>query len=313
MGVAMAALQVAINPLLRVVGGPEHFAFNSAMAQFVFGSASFLSPLVYAYLVGHVGVGSSGHQGLLGVLARVTPASMPWVAIYWLFALTTLLMALFIGVLKLPVVERSVDESAGSAAMYGSLLKDPTTWLFFIAIFAYVGCEQGSADWMSEFLSRYHGFDPHGLGARAVAYFWGLLMAGCLIGMLLLKFFDGRRVLIGFSIGALLTLTAALFGPAQLALVAFPCVGLFASIMWPTIAALALNSVRTCHGPLAGILCTGIMGGAIVPLLIGRLGDRYGLRTGLLLLYLTFGYVLSVGFWARPLVSNALLQPRDAA
>ena len=278
MGVAMAALQVAINPLLRVAGGPEHFAFNSAMAQFVFGSASFLSPLVYAYLVGHVGVGSSGHQGLLGVLARVTPASMPWVAIYWLFALTTLLMALFIGVLKLPVVERSMDESAGSAAMYGSLLKDPTTSLFFIAIFAYVGCEQGSADWMSEFLSRYHGFDPHGLGARAVAYFWGLLMAGCLIGMLLLKFFDGRRVLIGFSI-----------------------------------AALALNSVRTYHGPLAGILCTGIMGGAIVPLLIGRLGDRYGLRTGLLLLYLTFGYVLSVGFWARPLVSNALLQPRDAA
>ena len=129
-----------------------------------------------------------------------------------------------------------------------------------------VGCEQGSADWMSEFLARYHGYDPHGVGARAVAYFWGLLTAGCLVGMVLLKFFDGRRVLVGFSIGALVSLSAALFGPARVAVVAFPCVGLFASIMWPTIAALALNSVRSYHGPFAGILCTGIMGGAIVPL-----------------------------------------------
>lgn len=311
MGVAMAALQVAINPLLRVAGGAEHFAFNSALAQFVFGTASFLSPLVYSYLVNHVGVGASGHQGVLGALARVTPATMPWVSIYWLFALTTALMALFIGALKVPVVHRDAEESAGTLAMYRSLAKNPVIWLYFIAIFAYVGCEQGTADWMSEFLSRYHGFDPHVVGARAVSYFWGLLTAGCLVGMILLKFYDSRRVLIGFSIGALVALTVALFGPAQVAVVAFPCVGLLASIMWPTIASLALNSVRTHHGPFAGILCTGIMGGAIVPLLIGRIGDRYGLRAGLLVLYLTFGYVLSVGFWARPLVSNALLSGRD--
>jgi len=312
-GLAMAALQVAINPLLRVAGGAEHFAFNSALAQFVFGSASFLSPLVYSYLVSHVGVGASGRQGVLGALASMTPATMPWVSIYWLFAVITALMALFIGALKLPVVHRDAEESAGTLAMYRSLAKNPIIWRYFLAIFAYVGCEQGTADWMSEFLSRYHGFDPHVVGARAVSYFWGLLTAGCLVGMILLKLYDGRRVLIGFSIGALVALTVALLAPAQIALVAFPCVGLFASIMWPTIASLALNSVRTYHGPFAGILCTGIMGGAIVPLLIGRIGDRFGLRAGLLLLYLTFGYVLSVGFWARPLVSNALLSGRDAA
>ena len=51
MGAGMAALQVAINPLLRVAGGEEHFAFNSAFAQLVFGAASFISPFVYAYLV----------------------------------------------------------------------------------------------------------------------------------------------------------------------------------------------------------------------------------------------------------------------
>ena len=50
-GTGMAILQVAINPLLRVAGGEEHFAFNSVMAQLFFGLASFLSPLVYSYVV----------------------------------------------------------------------------------------------------------------------------------------------------------------------------------------------------------------------------------------------------------------------
>ena len=50
-GVGMAVLQVAINPLLRVAGGEEHYAFNSTLAQLVFGSASFISPRIYSYLV----------------------------------------------------------------------------------------------------------------------------------------------------------------------------------------------------------------------------------------------------------------------
>jgi FHS family L-fucose permease-like MFS transporter len=307
MGAGMAALQVAINPLLRVAGGEEHFAYNSAFAQLIFGAASFLSPLVYVYLVTHLGAGQQPSGALLGLLARVTPSSLPWVSIYWLFAFATLVMAAYVATLKLPVVERSAEESAGTLQMYAVLLRNPVTWLYFLSIVAYVGCEQGSADWMSQFLYRYHGFDPHSKGAAAVSYFWGLLTAGCLVGMLLLKLFDSRRVLIAFSVGALVMLTLALFGPAPISLLAFPCIGLFASIMWPTLVSLALNSVPAHHGPFAGILCTGIMGGAVIPLIIGGIGDRYGLRAGMLLLYVTFGFVLSVGLWARPLINNALL------
>jgi FHS family L-fucose permease-like MFS transporter len=53
-GSGMALLQVALYPLLRVVGGEEHFAFNSVVAQLVFGAASFVSPFVYSYLVIHL-------------------------------------------------------------------------------------------------------------------------------------------------------------------------------------------------------------------------------------------------------------------
>lgn len=113
----------------------------------------------------------------------------------------------------------------------------------FIAMLAYVGCEQGTADWISKFLSQYYGFDLHTTGAAAVSWFWGLMTAGCLIGMLLLKIFDSRKVLIGISIGALLCLTLALFGPANISVIAFPAIGLFASVMWPIVISLALNSV----------------------------------------------------------------------
>src|SRR5579871_6471784 len=58
MGSGMATLQTAINPLLRVAGGEEHFAFNSAFAQLIFGIASFISPYIYSYLVLNLGSGS---------------------------------------------------------------------------------------------------------------------------------------------------------------------------------------------------------------------------------------------------------------
>jgi fucose permease len=77
--------------------------------------------------------------------------------------------------------------------------------------------------------------------------------------------------------------------------------------MWPTVISLALNSVAEHHGTFAGILCTGIVGGAVVPLIIGHLGDVAGLRTGMLFLYVTFGCVMSIGLWARPIISNATL------
>jgi fucose permease len=166
---------------------------------------------------------------------------------------------------------------------------------------------------MSSFLYQYHGLDPHTTGAAAVSWFWGLLTAGCLVGMLLLKIFDSRKVLIGAGIGSLFCLSAALFGPAKVSVIAFPAIGLFASVMWPIIVSLALNSVVEFHGSFAGILGAGIIGGAIVPVIIGRIGDYAGLRSGMSFLYVTFGFVLSVGFWARPLINNAMSRLEKAS
>jgi FHS family L-fucose permease-like MFS transporter len=308
-GAAFAMLQVAINPLLRVAGGEEHFAFNSAAAQLIFGLASFLSPWLYAYLV--QGLQADQPAGaLLAALSRVVPSSLPWVSLYWVFAVVTLVMILVVALARLPEVVLKEDERAGAVATYKELLRKPIVWLFFLGIFVYVGTEQGVANWISQFLKTYHGFDPLVEGKSAVSYFWGLMTAGCFLGLVLLKLFDSRRVLVGFAAAAMLALTLALFGPAQVSRWAFPMIGFCVSVMWPIIFSLALNSMDRHHGAFSGILVTGIVGGALLPPVVGKLGDLFGLRFGMTVLYLTLGYILSIGIWARPLITNATI--RDA-
>jgi FHS family L-fucose permease-like MFS transporter len=315
-GAGFAALQVVINPLLRVAGGEEHYAFNSVLAQLVFGGASFLSPFIYSYFVRNIGRPGAEGKPFIGLMSRLVRPGFSWVSVYWVFAVILLIMIAVLVASRFPVVVRKEDERAGAWATHKALFGNRTVLLFFLGIFAYVGTEQGVSFWISKFLKTYHGFDQQSVGAHRVALFWLLMTVGGLLGLVLLKFLDSRKVLLGFTVLALVFLTLALFGPGRLALIMFPLMGFAASVMWPIIFSLALNSVASHHGSFSGILCTGIIGGALMPLLIGRLGDVFGLRQGMLVLYLTLGYILSIGLWAKPLIANetiALRKKKEAA
>jgi len=307
-GTGMAMLQVAINPLLRTAGGEENFAFNSTLVQFFFGSASFLSPLIYSYLVLNLENPAPDPNILIRSLGKVVPEQLSWISMYWVFAILALLMILLIRAIRFPKVELKEEEKTGSARSYLSLIKDPKVLLFFFGIFFYVGTEQGLNNWISEFLQEYHGFDPQTTGARVVSRFWGLMTLGAIPILFMLKYIDSRKVLILFSLLALALLTLGLFGSGEIAKIAFPLLGVCASAMWPMIISLALNSFKEHHGTLSGVLITGIVGGAVWPLLIGSIGDLLGLKTGMFLIYISLAYILSIGFWAKPLVSNKTLQ-----
>ena len=305
-GSGMAMLQVAINPLLRAAGGEEHFAFNSVLGQLFFGAAGVAGPYLFSYLVNNVGNPNST-DGLIGFLTKLVPTGMNWVSIYWIFGIISLVMVLIIAVFKFPEVELKEDEKTGEWAIYKQLFKDKTVLAFFIGIFCYVGFEQGVSFWISQFLETYHGVDPDTQGAAAVGNFWGMLTLGCFLGLVLLKFIDSKKVLLLFSALAFVSLTLALFGSANMALMAFPAVGFFASVMWSIVFSLALNSIKDHHGSVAGILCTGIVGGAIAPFIVGGLSDLFGLKMGMLFNYLMLAYLFSVSIWAKPLVNNKTL------
>jgi fucose permease len=301
-GIGMAMLQVVINPLLRVAGGEAKFAFNSVMAQLFFGAASFLSPLLYSYLVLNVHSGKSGF--LIDILNGLVPENLKWVSLYWVFAVIAVAMVVVIGLVRFPKVDLREDERIDIGSSFKQLSENKFVWLFFLGIFSYVGTEQGIANWISQFLQSYHGVDPATTGASVISYFWGLLTVGCFLGLILLKLLDSRKVLIVFTSGAIISLMAALFGSAEIALYAFPMSGFFASVMYSIIFSLALNSVPQHHGTFSGILCAGIAGGAVVPLIIGGLGELVGLQYAMLFLFIPLAYILSIGLWAKPLVNN---------
>jgi MFS transporter, FHS family, L-fucose permease len=302
MGSGMAMLQVAINPLLRVSGGEKHFAFNSVMAQLIFGGASFLAPMFLTYLILNK-----------TIFTKLVPADLPWVSLYWVISLILLLMVFVIVISKFPEVERKEDEKSGTWGTHKSLLSQKAVILYFIGIFSYVGTEQGVSYWISKFLFTYHNYNPLTVGSSIVGWFWGMMSIGCLIGLVLLKFFDSRKILINAVIFATIFLSAALFGPGNVALIAFPMVGFSLSVMWSIIFSLALNSVDKHHGSFSGILCTAIIGGAVIQLFIGWLGDTFGLRAGMSFIYVTLAYMLFIGIWANPIITNETIRLKKIA
>lgn len=300
LGCCMAVLQVIINPMLRVAGGEEHFAFNSVLAQLVFGAASFLSPYLYKYLVSKDNSGDTFAEMLRGWV----PQDIPWASLYIVFAAISLILFFYVFLTKYPKFEKTEDEKAGDTSSYWDLLKNKWTILYFLGIFCYVGTEQGVGNWISQFLNQYHGLDPQTVGADTVSYFWAMLTVGCLLGLLLLKFMDSRRLLIFTTSITIVSLVLALTGSTQMALIGFPAVGFFISVMYSIIFSLALNSVKEHHGSLSGILCTGIAGGAVIPFIVGGLGELMSLKSGMFFLIIPLIFILSIGFWAKPLVNN---------
>ncbi len=303
-GTGMAILQVVINPLLRVSGGEEQYAFTSVMAQLVFGGASFVSPRVYSWLVTSIDKTPQDTGIFINTLSQIVPPCMSWTSIYWIFAIFSLAMIFVILFTRFPKVELKDDEKAGTKDSYIELFKNKFVILYFFGIFAYVGVEQGISYWMTKFLDVYHGIDPETLGANTVANFWGLMTIGGILGLILIKFLDSKLVLKLFTSLAIVSLAIAMFGSVSTALALFQLSGFFLSVMYPIILSLALNSVSKHHGSFAGILMTGIMGGAVVQLLIGFVSDFTSLKVGMFINFIGLAYILSIGFWAKPLVKN---------
>ncbi|WP_422860903.1 MFS transporter [Flagellimonas sp. S174] len=294
-GSGMAILQVVINPLLRVSGGEENYAFNSVLGQLCFGAAAFLSPYVYSIIV-------SGNT-----FPQFFSKNLDWVLMYAFFALLSLIMIFVVMLLNLSRTELKDDDKMGTVEVFKKLARNRIVVLYFFGIFAYVGVEQGISYWMSKFLQNYHGLDFETIGASAVGNFWGLMTIGGMVGLVLLKLFDSKRVLKVFTLITISCLIAALFGSTNLSLYSFQACGFFMSVMYPIIISLALNSIDEHHGSFAGILMTGIIGGAVIQLLIGFISDHVSLKSAMMLNIIGLLFVFSIGIWAKPLISNKII------
>ena len=304
-GLGMATLQVVINPLLRAAGGEENFAFYSVVAQIAFGAAAFGAPPMQRWIGNNL---DSLQNSFIG---SVIHPDYKWAASYIVIAVIVLAIIFLIGFLNLPEVELAEDEQTAEKNTYLDLLKKPKVWVYFFAIFAYVGTEQGVTLRLKECLRENHNYTAVS-AEDCISYFWLLLSGGCLIGLGLVKLFPGKELLRAFAVLAIICLSFGLFGGADLSFYGFIAVGFFLSVMWSINISLGLNSMKAHQGALAGILCTGIIGGSICPYIIGNLIDITGsIRIGMMFNFVTLGYILFISFYAKPIIDNKAVKIKE--
>ncbi len=310
-GSSVAIIQVTAVPLLRRACGPENLAFHSTLNQLMYGAGAFLSPVIYSWLSKSL-LNSNGESScLIKILSWLVPQGFEWVSAYWLFIVILILLMAIVLLVKFSEQEKVRTSDQTRNGVYLELFRNKYVIFYFFALVAYSSCEQGIAAWMSKFFEDYHGLNPQTEGASILSFYWLLLTVGCLGGMLLLKFFDSRKVLASLTILAIICLTLALYGGTTASKIAFPMIAAFESVMWPVILSLALNSVTRHHEVLSGFMFTASVGGALGPVIVGSLGDLYGLGVSLNYLFLPLLIVLSVAFWSKPLVMNKTFKRQE--
>lgn len=276
-------LQVAANPYVTILGAPDTAGSRLTLTQAFNSLGTTVAPLFGAILILSAATGAASST-------EADSVRFP----YLLLALAFTVLAIVFVVLKLPEVEAEesiqVSKSEGSAWQYRHLV------LGAVGIFVYVGAEVSIGSFLVNFLS-----DPNVAGlsetdaAHHVAYFWGGAMIGRFIGSAVMRYIDNGKALAFNAALAILLLLITVTTSGYVAMWSVLAVGLFNSIMFPTIFSLALHGLGKHTSQASGILCLAIVGGALVPLAQGALADMVGIHLAFLMPIICYIYIAYYG------------------
>ncbi len=307
----ITGLQVAANPYVGLLGEPRLASSRLNLAQMFNSVGTVLGPLVVGPLIL---VGTAMTATAVAKLPAILQASyrlqqarlIQWP--YLVLALVLVSLAVVIWLFRLPPVS-SKDERSYSRAGPGWLtakssqhafidaLRHPHVFFGVIAIFLYVGAEVSIGSFMINYISLPQiGHITQAQAAHYVALYWGGAMVGRGIGWLLMKALDPRVLLGVFAIiaGMLVITTMSTYG--DVAMWAVVSIGLFNSIMFPTIFALGIEDMGPLTGRASSLMIMGIAGGALIPVGQGWLADHIGIHHAFVLPLLCYAYVVFYGF-----------------
>jgi FHS family L-fucose permease-like MFS transporter len=284
-------LQVAANPYVAILGPPHTASSRLTLTQAFNSFGTTVGPLLGTYLIlADTGRSTSAEAR---VAAEAHAVQGPYVGL----ALTLLILAVIIGLTALPKVSGSKRASHTEAnGIAGRIWSHRPLLLGAVAIFLYVGAEVSIGSFLVNFMEH-----PQiaGLSAQAagnhLALYWGGAMVGRFIGAAVMTRIRPGTVL-AFNAcvnAALIALAIVLAGP--LAMWAMLAIGLFNSIMFPTIFTLAIAGLGPRTGEGSGVLCMAIVGGAIVPVMQGWLADHVSLLYSFVLPLACYLYIAYYG------------------
>ena len=289
-------LQVAANPYVAILGPPASASARLTLTQAFNSLGTTLAPLLGSALI--LSQLPTLNTATSAAAIDVRAVQLPYLIIGGIL----LLISLMLSRVNLPVItfaaETQTADPERGAWQYRHLA------LGVVGIFAYVGAEVAIGSHIVSYLAlpSVMGLGPKTAGDQ-VAFYWGAAMVGRFAGAYLLNKFSPAKLLTVNGLGAVLLILISINTTGAVAMWSLLAVGLMNSLMYPTIFALALAGLgrRTEEG--SGLLCTAIVGGALVPLLFGFIADHSSLRLALLLPIVCYAYIMWYGLrGSRPVV-----------
>lgn len=297
-------LQVAANPYVAVLGRPETASSRLNLTQAFNSLGTTIAPFFGSVLILSVAIKSSEELKKMNAeelaaygVSQASAVQLPYIGLALVFFLLAVVIAMF----KLPTIEEPeapVDAPDSQSAYHAH----ESVWAYrhlvlgAVGIFLYVGGEVAIGSFLVNFMGQPEiaGL-PEETAAKYLSLYWGGAMVGRFIGSALLaKVRPGYLLAFNaFVVAGLLVLAMAVAG--KTAMWALLLIGLFNSIMFPTIFTLAIEGLGKHTGEGSGVLCMAIVGGAIVPLLQGFLADHIGLLLSFCVPVLCYLYIAYYG------------------
>lgn len=290
-------LQVSANPYVTVVGSPDTASSRLNLVQAFNSLGTTLAPLFGAYLIlGRSTAGTAEANAVLSQAERLADAQAVQLP-YLIVAGVLVLLALAIARLPLPALHAGARRVSKEQRATLSLWRHRNLVFGIPAIFIYLIAEIGVANLFINFVALPEiGNLSHEQGAHYLFLMWGGMMVGRFAGSILMRRVAAQHVLALASIGAFVVMLVAGLGSGQVALWALVSVGLFHSVMFPTIFTLGIRGLGPLTEEGAGLLIMAIAGGALV-IVQGWLADTVGLQPSFLLTAACELYVLFYAVW----------------
>jgi FHS family L-fucose permease-like MFS transporter len=293
----ITALQVAANPYIAVLGDPKTASSRLNLAQ-AFNS---LGTAIAPYLGGLVILGAS--TGNMEGVKHLGPAAAHALRIheaasvkipYLTIGLALILLAGIIALFKLPPIPQI--ERHGSTSMW-DVWQHRHLVLGAVAIFLYVGAEVSIGSLLiNYFIQPNIGNISELAASRYVSYYWGGAMVGRFIGSAILQRVRTGTVLGIAALAACLLVCTSIFTMGHVAMASIILVGLFNSVMFPSIFTLGIAKLGPLTGDGSGLLVMAIVGGAIVPVLQGGLADKIGIHHAFVIPAVCYVYIVYYAF-----------------
>jgi MFS transporter, FHS family, L-fucose permease len=299
----ITALQVAANPYVAVLGPAQTASSRLNLTQAFNSLGTTIGPYLGGLLILNANFKGTGEtrQMSADVLQayRVQEASSVKLP-YLVIGLALIIFGIIIAMFKLPAIPGAVrHEGSGVKA---SLWKYRQLIFGMIGIFVYVGAEVSIGSFLINYFGQPEiGSLPEFAAAKYVTYYWGGAMVGRFIGSAILQKVKTGTVLAIAAITACALVCISMLTNGHVAMWSIIAVGLFNSIMFPSIFTLGIAELGPLTGDGSGMLVMAIVGGAILPVLQGALADRIGIHHAFIIPAVCYLYILYYALWgSRP-------------